>query len=197
MVWYLLILNFIYSQVNLESIPNKILLYDIIYKDKNIGNLKASYTIKGSKTIYHTSSTIEIKIIKQIDVNYTYEVSIENNHLKKAAVDILVNGKQHAKTNTHWHHSKYLITKNEKTQDPITKKINYSTILLYFKEPTNIKSCYSEQDGSFNSIVSLGNHSYKKINSKGKENSYNYKNGILESAIVDGGIIEFQMKLRK
>ncbi|MBU2996776.1 hypothetical protein KO500_10035 [Cellulophaga baltica] len=171
-------------------------MYDIIYKNKNIGSLKATYSTKGDKTIYHTSSTIGIKIIKQIDVNYTYEVSMENNLLKKANVDILVNGKQHAKTNTHWQENKYLITKNNKVQDPINTTIKYSTILLYFIEPMNITKCYSEQDGSFNSITSLGNHTYKKTNSKGKENNYTYKNGILESAIVDGGIIEFEMKLR-
>jgi hypothetical protein len=196
MLWYLLIFNFVFNQATIESTTNKTLWYDIIYKEKNIGNLKAIHTYNDSKNTYHTSSTIEIKMIKQFNVNYTYEVSMENHHLKKADVDILVNGKQHAKTITHWHENKYLITKNDKTQDPIKTTIKYSTIQLYFIEPSNIHSCYSEEDGSFNTIESLGNHSYKKINSKGKENIYYYKNGTLEKATIDGGIIEFEMKLR-
>jgi len=56
-----------------------------------------------------------------------------------------------------------------------------------------IERCFSEQNGSFNDLVALGKHRYKKINSKGRENIYQYENGALKEANIDGGIVEFQM----
>ncbi|AIZ42353.1 DUF6134 family protein [Cellulophaga baltica] len=197
MLWCLILFNFIMFQGDLTPSPDKTLWYDIIYKEKTIGSLKATKTHKDAKTTYHTSSTIAFRLIKEFAVNYNYSVDFEAKLLKKAVVNIHINDKSHAKTLTQWHENEYLITKNGKSEVPIKTTIDYTTILLYFLEPTHINNCYSEQDGSFNTIVSLGNHVYKKINANGKENVYYYKNGVLEKAVIDGGLIAFEMLLRK
>ena len=68
---------------------------------------------------------------------------------------------------------------------------------MYFEEPVTITRCYSEQEGDFNIITSLGNHKYKKVNSRGKESFFFYKNGSLEKAVIDGGIVSFEMILKE
>ncbi|WP_324027204.1 hypothetical protein QSV08_05210 [Maribacter sp. BPC-D8] len=171
--------------------------FDIIHKDNVIGSLKASKTIKDSKVHYQSVTTINTRVIKKIDVNYLYNVTYENNKLKRANVVIDVNDKPYADILTNWEIDYYQISKNDKNELVVEEDINYATILLYFDEPINVERCYSEQDGSFNTIIPLGNHSYKKINAKNHENIYYYKNGFLEKAEINGGLIKFDIIAQK
>lgn len=172
---------------------NKNLYFDVVHNGKVIGSLNAVKTLKDSITYYQSSTTIETRIIKEIRVHYKYDVAFENNMLESSKVDITVNEKPHAKTQTLRNDSDYQIIKNDEDNEILTDSINYATVQLYFKEPKNIKKCFSEQDGSFNTIMALGNHSYKKINSKGRENIYYYNKGILKKATIDGGLIKFEI----
>lgn len=197
MLWYILLLNLFVNNKIHNSQTNTILWYDIIYKEEIIGNLKAIKTIDNSNINYTSSSTINFKLLKEVAINYNFNVNFEADILKNSDVKILVNAKEHANTITQKTATKYKIVKDNKTIKSLAQSINYSTILLYFQEPKTITSCYSEQDGSFNSIIKLEEHCYKKINSKGKENTYCYENGVLTKAQIDGGIIKFKMLLRR
>ncbi|WP_282051332.1 DUF6134 family protein [Maribacter aquivivus] len=181
---------------DVEPIKNTF-YFDIIHKDNVIGSLKASKTIKESKVHYQSVTTINTRVIKEIDVNYSYNVTYENNKLKRANVLIDVNDKPYADILTNWEIDYYQVSKNDKNELVVEEDIKYATILLYFDEPINIKRCYSEQDGSFNTIIPLGNHSYKKINAKNNENIYHYKNGFLEKAEINGGVIKFDIVAQK
>ncbi|WP_299317177.1 DUF6134 family protein [uncultured Maribacter sp.] len=181
---------------DVKSIKNT-LLFDIVHKDNVIGSLKASKTIKDSKIHYQSVTTINTRVIKEIDVNYLYNVIYENNKLKRANVLIDVNDKPYADILTKWEIDYYQISKNNKNELVVEEDIKYATILLYFVEPVNIERCYSEQDGSFNTIIPLGNHSYKKINAKKNENIYHYKDGFLEKAEINGGLIKFDIVAQK
>ncbi|WP_396634424.1 DUF6134 family protein [Maribacter sp. R86514] len=173
------------------------IFFDIVHKDNVIGSLKASKTIKDSKIHYQSVTTINTRIFKEIDVNYLYNVIYENNKLKRANVLIDVNDKPYADILTNWEIDYYQISKNDKNELVIQEDIKYATILLYFVEPVDIERCYSEQDGSFNTIIPLGNHSYKKINAKNNENIYHYKDGFLEKAEINGGLIKFNIVAQK
>ena len=65
-----------------------------------------------------------------------------------------------------------------------------------FEEPTSVKKAYSEETGEFQSLRKIGSHSYAKENEKGRESIYYYKNGILHTAKIDAGIIEFELHLQ-
>ncbi|TXE16091.1 hypothetical protein ES692_14340 [Psychroserpens burtonensis] len=82
--------------------------------------------------------------------------------------------------------------KNEILKDVIL----YSNIQLYFKEPKNVSTCFSRQDGNFNTIIAMGNHTFKKIESKVRENIYDYKMDDLKKATIDSGIIKFEIFTR-
>lgn len=181
---------------SLNNTSNKNLYFDVVHNGRVIGSLNASKTFKDSITNYKSSTIIETRIIKEIRVNYKYDVAFENNMLESSNVDITINEKPHAKTYTVWIDSDYQVMKNDEDKKILIDSINYSTVQLYFKEPKHIKKCYSEQDGSFNTITALGNHSYKKTNSEGRENIYYYKKGILKKATIDGGLIKFEIIAR-
>ncbi|MDO6596124.1 hypothetical protein Q4512_04300 [Oceanihabitans sp. 2_MG-2023] len=192
MIWYFIlfhILSFPKTEVNTKT---TILNFDIILKDKVVGELQASRSNKDSEIHYKSITNIKTRFITEINVDYKYNVVFNDNSLKKADVIITVNNKTHAETTTKWLGNHYSIIENEKAK-VFNASIDYSTILMYFEEPKGVSHCFSEEDGTLNIIKSLGNHTYKKINSKGKENIYYYKNGKLTKAEIDGGLINFQM----
>ena len=193
-------LIFILVFISLGSVSkptDESLYFNVVHKGKVIGSLNATKTLKDSITYYHSSTTIETRIIKEIRLNYKYDVAFKKNMLESSKVDITLNEKPHAKTRTLWKDSDYHVIKNDEDKETLTDSINYSTVQLYFKEPKNIDKCYSEQNGSFNTIIALGNHAYKKINSKGRENIYYYKKGLLRKAKIDGGLITFEIVASK
>ncbi|MEP0212359.1 MAG: DUF6134 family protein [Cellulophaga sp.] len=173
-----------------------VLNFNILHKNKVVGSLVATKVINGDIISYHSFTQIQAKIITTVDLKYDYNVTFNSDKLFKSNVSILLNGKSLAETSTLFRNGEYLVNKNKKVLK-LQDSIVYSTVLLYFKEPINVKECYSEQDGSFNTLVSLGNHKYKKINSKRNENVYVYKNGVLYEATIDGGLINFVIQLKK
>ena len=167
--------------------------YNITFRDKVVGTLKSTKFKKHGTTYYQSINNTKLRLIKEFLVNYKYDVEFNNGFLNKADVFITVNNSPHSKTSTQWMNSHYKIVKNDATEKTLEDPIYYSTIQLYFNEPINISKCYSEQDGSFNTIVPLENHTYKKINSQGKENIYYYQDGVLTKATIDGGLIHFDI----
>ncbi|WP_111707694.1 DUF6134 family protein [Lutibacter citreus] len=196
MIWNLIFINILICSWSYSNTSEENIYFDVVHNTKVIGSLKATKIIKNSQTIYKSSTTIKTRIIKDICVNYKYNVIFKDAFLETSNVHITINDKSHTKTLTEWKDAKYQIIKNEKKRKTFKDSISYSTVQLYFNEPINIKSCYSEQDGSFNTIVAMGNYTYKKVNSKGKENMYFYKKGILKKAIIDGGAIKFKIIAR-
>lgn len=169
--------------------------FDVFLKNKNkvVGSLTTSRTKVGPKTLYHSSTNIQTRLIVDVQVDYDYSVTFVKDHLEEANVEITVNDKPHSKTRTIRNKNQYQITKDNGDQIVLDDVIDYSTILLYFKEPAQIDQCYSEQDGSINHIIDLGDHVYKKINAKNKENLYYYENGVLKKATIDGGIVQLEI----
>ncbi|QCE43473.1 hypothetical protein E9099_03205 [Psychroserpens sp. NJDZ02] len=169
------------------------ILFDVIRNEKVIGSLKATKTIKDSKTYYKSSTSINAKIIKEIRVNYKYNVIFDSDLLEQSNVNITVNEKSHAKTITEWDDNAYQVVKNGKDEATITNAISYATVQLYFEEPKNITKCYSEQNGNYNTIIAMGNHVYKKVNASNNANLYYYENGLLTKATIDGGLVKFEI----
>jgi len=192
-IWYFILCYLLVPQKSDKHLVKTSIEFDILLRNKVVGQLIATKVNKESKTYYHSSTTIKTKIIREVLVNYKYDVVFDHSLLKQADVFITVNDKTHAETHTTRIDDYYQFKDDDKNSIRHHSPINYSTILLYFIEPINIETCFSEEDGSINRIVSLGNHVYKKINSKGKENIYYYKDGILSKAKIDGGLVSFQM----
>ena len=197
-VWNVLWIGFLISLWNSLNSSEESLYFDIVLHNKKvIGSLKATKSVINAETYYHSFTDIKTRILKEVHVNYKYDVTFENTLLKEADVMITVNKKPHAYTNTKWQNSHYRVAKNKGEEKNVDESIFYTTIQLYFKEPIHISHCYSEQDGSFNTIIPLGNHTFKKVNSKEKENIYYYRKGLLKKATIDGGVIKFDIIARE
>ena len=117
----LLFFNSDYNQFNTINASKNTLTFDIINKNEVIGNLKATKTSTDTKTHYQSVTTISTKILKEIKVNYKYDVTYERNKLKKANVYIDVNNKPYADILTNWEVKHYQITKNDKKEKVVRR----------------------------------------------------------------------------
>jgi hypothetical protein len=72
-----------------------------------------------------------------------------------------------------------------KTSLVYDKRISFSESLLYFNEPTQISTIYSEFDGIEKTIIESSTGHYKIQNPlNGNVSEYFYEKGILSTAIV-------------
>jgi len=193
MIIYTIPFYFVMFLLGTPSVPNNELQFDILFKDEVVGNLQTSESVSDSVFSYKSSTSLEIRIIKDFKVDYMFDVTLKNGLLQQSDVDITVNQKPHAQTTTKLTHGIYIIEKDHEKETTVQDSITYTTVMLYFVEPVHIKRCYSEQDGTFNQLIPMGNHRYKKVNAKGRENIYQYANGKLEKASIDGGIVNFDI----
>lgn len=193
MLLYIVFISFFIPSLNSINASEENMHFDVVYNSKIIGNLTATRSTKNSKTYYQSATNIQTRIITTVHVFYTYDVIFNNGSLEKSSVQITVNDKPHTETLTQWVKTKYQIVETNRSKKILEDSIPYSSIMLYFKEPVNISKCYSEQNGNFNDIISKGNHAYKKVNSKGNENVYYYQKGALKRALIDGGLVKFEI----
>lgn len=180
------------SSINTNG-QSSTLAFDIEHHGNVIGQLTAKQSSIGDKTHYKSTSKIEFRIGKEIQVLYSFDVNFIDEILQLSDAKITIDDKTFANTSTKWDNTHYHITKSGEDQISHKEPIRFSTIQLYFKEPLKLKRIFSEQQGSFNTIESIGNHIYKMTNSKGNESLYHYKQGKLIKAEIDGGLIEFQI----
>ena len=65
------------------------------------------------------------------------------------------------------------------------KVVQYSSVKLYFEEPVEIDSVYSETFLEMSYLENLGDHRYKLYLPGNRENTYSYQNGKLQDVKVD------------
>ena len=175
---------------------NEAIAFDIVRNEKVLGELKATKSISGSRTVYESQTTISICIIKEIEMQYESRVKFNNDRLEEAEVATTINGRPHSNVLTKRAGNTYQFYKNGKLSKTIPGSISYSAIMMLFDEPRGISTAYSEDAGCFCAIVPAGHCKYQKVNSKGRKNKYFYKNQDLQSITIDAGLVGFDMILK-
>lgn len=171
--------------------------YNIIHKDDTIGQLKAVKETHGKSVQYATKTNIETRILTKIEVSYAFDVTFNDQQLQQSAVKVYFNGRERTNTKTLKSNSGYKFYDSGELEKNIKQSVSYCAVQLIFEEPSGIDKVYSEETGAFHSLTKIASHSYSKENEKGRESIFHYKNGILHSAKIDAGIIEFELHLQQ
>ncbi len=171
------------------------LKYRVIYKDKEVGTLLATKQISDSIIFYQNKTEIDTRVITKINLEYKYDVIFENGLLNKSNVQIELNGKSRKNSKTILEKNKYHYYEDEDLSLLISENINYTAAMLILEEPIGIQNVYSEENGTFHGLKKIEEHIYEKRGEKNRINTYIYKNNILKKAIINAGIIEFQVEL--
>lgn len=190
---YFIPLFLIFSSTNPVVIEQR--TYDVFYKEKIIGILTATKKQQGGIAYYENTTSIDTRIIAKIQVDYNYEVKYKGSDMLEANALITLNGKQRTNAVTQKKDDGYVFVKNDDKPETLNEAIGYSTVKLIFEEPVNIRQVYAEEHGEFHTIGKTAGHTYEKKTPDGKVNMYMYSNGILQSAQIDGGVINFSIRL--
>ena len=167
--------------------------FQIIYRDRMLGELSASKTRVGKQDIYVNHTLISTRIIRQIEVAYKTRVVFEEGLLQEAEISSTLNGDPYSHTLTKREGKVYRFYKEGKLKKSLDQPITCSSVMLLFDEPANIRSIYSEEGGEFFDIEPGGAGNYHKVNSKGRKNTYHYENQDLMRIDIDAGIVEFDI----
>lgn len=152
--------------------------YEIRYGSHVIGNITAVSKVTGTSRKIAIQSNVDMKPLTKFNLNINCD--FENSVL------IFANAKR---TTGKQEDDKYSITKREGKNYQINRNGEKSTLSntdvlhsvseLYFEEPHQVTRIFSELQGAFLPLRSLGNGLYELTLPEGKKNVYKYEKGVL------------------
>jgi len=166
------------------SIHGQQVEFTINIGSKEIGEITANKELIQNREVYKVVSDATFRIIWKyhrtsemtvIYINDTLESSVSINKMND---DVKAMSKFWKDDNGYKCHHQGKI---EMEENPVL----FSTVKLYFQEPVNVDSVYSETFLEMSYLEDLGDHQYKLFLPGNRKNTYRYDNGILQEVKVD------------
>jgi len=172
------------------------LQYKITSNGANIGVLYANKQEENKMVTYSVTSDSKFKLFLTVNFAYKLNCIYKNNELVFSTVTTFVNGQKHSTSTAEKMQPNSYILKNNGHEKRLYKNINYSGVLLYFKEPKNISNVFSEFYNNLNPIQKIATNTYQLTNSlNGNLSEYYYQNGILITATIHHTLMSFKLEL--
>jgi hypothetical protein len=191
-----MIFIFVSTLLSPEAIKEEVMTFEIHRGKKVVGEVIATKTTYDDRVVYTSHSETTIWILFKISVLYNYNVEYRDGKLYQSDVKIIVNDDLHRQTKIRPNGNQSTFTKYKKDKadsQQLDFDVHYSSIHLLFHEPVEDEASFSEEEGVFHPLKSVGNHTYEKTNTKGRVNTYTYRNGKLDHVFMDAGIFNFQL----
>lgn len=167
--------------------------YKVTSSGVYLGDMSVSKTTTNDVVEIKIVSDVKVKLFLSIDLKYRLNCTYKNGNLMYSSVTTFVNGSKHSSVITEKKGQSYLVTEDGHVSKYL-KVINYSGGLLYFDEPNNQKTLYSEFNGYDKVIKSLAQSRYLVTdNNTGHKSTYEYKNGTLILATIEHTLMTFKM----
>jgi len=189
LVWILVIWGF--------QAQAQVLHYDI-YRGggKPIGSIKTSRTQSGNRTHIKADTHVSFRIIFKVDLEYLFNTTFTNGLFSKANTKNTANGNVQEYSKVHWDGTKYQTEVNEEKKTVRLARANYTSLSLYYEEPKNRKTVFSERFAVYCPLRYLGNQTYELSLPNGRKNQYRYKNGRCVEITANTALATLKFKLR-
>ncbi|MBC7653226.1 MAG: hypothetical protein H7098_01995 [Oligoflexus sp.] len=178
-----------------EAQPSS-LHYDIFYKTSKIGNMQINALREDSRFSIIMESNVEISFI----ISQTFKISekalFENDKLIYSETKRTKSGTVTLDNQTKAIANNYNLKSNEENRILKVNEINYNFLMLYFKEPNNISSIYSDSFQCFLKIEKLNNHHFKIKLPNNDYNEYFYSKGVCSLVKIHTGFFNVIMKAK-
>lgn len=177
-------------------VTQKPLLYDVVYRNSTIGQLKASFisTPTGFQYGVHSDVAVHIFGTKRFITQSTS--TYKDNFLQTGNFKDDLNGRTRNASHLSWDGSAYNIQINDDKSQLKNRKVTYSCTNLYHHEPLGLTELFSERYGVYCKIKALPNHKYELSLPTGKRNYYQYKDGICREVEVNETLATFYFRLK-
>lgn len=177
-----------------ETTVTKKINYIITQKGKTIGHVRATKQTINDEVEYDVETAMDVKILLTQHIKYQSTVKYKDGVLQNSTSKAFVNGKLHQTCIVTRKDGQYKVISDKQTSI-INDDITYSGVLLYFAEPKNTTTVFSEMTGQVNAVKKTGEANFVLTDAKShKQNYYWYKNGMLDRAYLNHALVDIQIK---
>ena len=133
-------------------------------------------------------SLVKTRFIMSFTATAMEETIFENGFLVFSSIYRKFNGTEKVNRKTVLDKNRYLVTNYSAVESKSSFPIDFNTLCLYYKEPLNYASVYSDNFQCFLPISDNGKHVYTVGLPDGSSNIYHYKNGICQEIDVHNAL---------
>ncbi len=179
---YYALVTFFYLVSTAISNPTEKMAFDIVYRDKVIGEVMVKEINTSNGVIRKLESNSTIRIIISVHVKAEYQVVRNKNGLMTEGI-----GSREANMGNHNVQSKtrcvapnkYRVERNGQVWTHNNFPIDFCVADMFFSEPHGRTEVYSNMYGKNLSLIREKDRSYHLVTPDGKDSFYYYKNGQL------------------
>ena len=153
------------------------LIYKVKIDGKESGTLTANKSGKKNTTTYLIKSTINTTMLVSVELKYELNATVENGKLKTSSLVQFVNGVKQTDNTTTQKGNIYIFKDKSGEEKTISTSITTIVPELYFSEPKNQKSVWSDNYGKF-LIIRKESNTYLLDIGAGQKSIYTYEKGI-------------------
>ncbi|MEP3388613.1 MAG: DUF6134 family protein [Reichenbachiella sp.] len=179
-----------------QSAFSQRLEYDVIKGDKKVGFMMAEKVVKGDSIFYFIESETSIKMLLTFKVNYVLEELYVGGVLVSGEAESKLNGSSRTKSKVWKEGNEYVVEVNGyeemRTSDPIT----YSVPELYFSEPGNKETTFSQQFAEDLIIKKDEDHMFTLYSEDGR-NTHTYEDGLCTHVKLNRTYASFYFQLKQ
>lgn len=173
------------------------LSYEIIVLNKSVGEFVAKRSDIGKTTEYSLQSNVSVWLFKPMNFSYQLSAQYENDVLVEAQLFNRMNDELKAKSSVQFDGENYQTnTKDGNVVDYDRAQVDYSAANLFFEEPGDRSSLFSENYGVDLAIQKVDDHRYKLTLPNGDYNYYDYERGRVTSVAMHRKLATVRLVLR-
>ncbi len=172
-------------------------VYQVKYKGEAVGTVNIDRETEGNRLYYKMHSDIKARFIFSIRVKTSQESVFHDGRLTYSTVSRVINGNEKSIRETRSLNNAYELVKEGKISTLPHKAITYNVMSLYFEEPVNTTSVYSDNYQRFLPIKKMKPHTYRMLLPDGNYNYYTYTNGVCSRVDVHSTMYTMEMHLIK
>lgn len=154
------------------------LKYDVIKSGKTIGKINLTRVTNQAYTQMKLHSQVKTSLLVKMHLNSWEESHFKNGMLTYSSVIRELNGREQINRQLRWDRNAYQAHEDGKKTRLQIAPISNNIIQLYFEEPVNRTTVFSENQKKWVSIIKTGNNNYKLLLPAGDYNEFFYENGI-------------------
>lgn len=134
--------------------------YEISSSDKVVGGISATRTPEGDYIRYDVSSEVSMRILFEVNVSYKVQAIYQNDVLVSSSATVYLNGNVQNNVNCQRTGDHYTIVADGHTTR-IYEDIKWSSALLYFNKPKDVRKIFSETEGIFKNLSETADGKFK------------------------------------
>lgn len=180
----------------LSATEEKLAVYNIKHKGLVIGQLNLSQRTTGEHLYLQLDSRVKTRFVFGIDVKTTDQAHFSKGTLVSSNVYRMVNGKEKDSKKTSLMNNFYQTLSGRDT-GRLEQTITYNMMMLYLREPVDIRQVYSDNFLKFIPIRRTAAHSYRVDLPDGNFNEYHFQNGICRQVVIHHSMYTIHMELSR